>query len=101
MSCRPTRANAASARPVLAATRRAGVMLITVVSLLPLTLAACSHADEGLPTSSGGPVAETLPPPNAKRWSDPANWPEGKVPTAGANVVIGKGTDLLLDVSPP
>jgi hypothetical protein len=72
MSCRPTRANAASARLVLAATRRAGVMLVTVVSLSPLTFAACSRADEVLPTSSSsGAVAETTLPPNAKRWLAP------------------------------
>src|SRR5689334_22836436 len=98
MSRRSTRANAASARLVLAAARRASVMLVTVVSLS--SLAACSRDDQVLPTSSGGPVTDT-PPPNAKRWSDAANWPDGKVPTAGADVVIAKGTDLLLDVSPP
>jgi len=55
-------------------------------SFSPLTLAACSRADEVLPTSSSsGPVAETTLPPNAKRWLDPANWPEGKVPSAAGD----------------
>jgi cell migration-inducing and hyaluronan-binding protein len=34
-------------------------------------------------------------------WSDPATWPNGKVPVAGDQVTIAKGRDVLLDVSPP
>jgi hypothetical protein len=34
-------------------------------------------------------------------WSDPATWPDGEVPGAGAAVVIGEGMDVVLDVSPP
>ena len=35
------------------------------------------------------------------RWSDPATWPDKKVPGAGDNVTIGKDKDVVLDVSPP
>jgi hypothetical protein len=35
------------------------------------------------------------------RWSDPASWPDGKVPGAGDAVTIGKDKDVVLDVSPP
>ena len=35
------------------------------------------------------------------RWSDPASWPDGKVPVAGEAVTIGKGREIILDVSPP
>ena len=35
------------------------------------------------------------------RWSDPATWPNGKVPVAGDAVTIAKGKDVVLDVSPP
>src|SRR5690606_9965246 len=35
------------------------------------------------------------------RWSDPATWPNGKVPAAGDKVVIAKDKDVVLDVSPP
>src|SRR5687768_931839 len=35
------------------------------------------------------------------RWSDPATWPNGKVPVAGDAVNIAKGKDVVLDVSPP
>ena len=34
-------------------------------------------------------------------WSDPATWPDGKVPAAGDAVVIARGMDVILDVSPP
>ncbi len=34
-------------------------------------------------------------------WSDPATWPDGKVPVAGDKVTIEKGKAVLLDVSPP
>ena len=98
MSSRSARANVAGERSALAAARRASVMLVAVLSLS--ALAACSRDDEVLPTSSDGPGTET-PPPNAKRWSDPANWPDQKVPAAGADVVIPEGVDLVLDVSPP
>jgi hypothetical protein len=37
----------------------------------------------------------------ATKWSDPASWPNGKVPGTGDMVVIGKDRDIILDVSPP
>ena len=35
------------------------------------------------------------------RWSDPATWPERKVPAAGDKVTIARDKNVLLDVSPP
>jgi len=35
------------------------------------------------------------------RWSDPASWPDGKVPREGDAVTIGRDRDIVLDVSPP
>ncbi len=35
------------------------------------------------------------------RWSDPAAWPDGRVPSAGAEVTIARDMNVLLDVSPP
>jgi cell migration-inducing and hyaluronan-binding protein len=35
------------------------------------------------------------------RWSDPAAWPDRKVPAAGDKVTIEKGKEVVLDVSPP
>ncbi len=34
-------------------------------------------------------------------WSDPATWPDRKVPKAGDKVTIESGKDVVLDVSPP
>jgi cell migration-inducing and hyaluronan-binding protein len=39
--------------------------------------------------------------PAAGRWSDPATWPDRKVPAAGDKVTIERGQEVLLDVSPP
>jgi cell migration-inducing and hyaluronan-binding protein len=39
--------------------------------------------------------------PAASRWSDPATWPNRKVPVAGDAVTIEKGKAVVLDVSPP
>ncbi len=35
------------------------------------------------------------------RWSDPAAWPDGQLPAAGANVLIPAGRHVLLDTTPP
>jgi cell migration-inducing and hyaluronan-binding protein len=35
------------------------------------------------------------------RWSDPAAWPDGKVPSEGDAVTIARGMDVVLDVDPP
>jgi cell migration-inducing and hyaluronan-binding protein len=37
----------------------------------------------------------------ATNWSDPASWPNSKVPAAGEKVIIGKDRNVVLDVSPP
>jgi hypothetical protein len=34
-------------------------------------------------------------------WSNPATWPNGKVPVAGDKVTIAAGQNVVLDVSPP
>ncbi len=40
-------------------------------------------------------------PVKATRWSDPATWPDHKVPVGGDKVDIPKDKNVLLDVSPP
>ena len=37
----------------------------------------------------------------AARWSDPASWPDRRVPRAGDKVTIAAGKHILLDVTPP
>src|SRR6201985_964183 len=38
---------------------------------------------------------------SAKRWSDPATWPDKKVPGKDAVVTIERDMNVVLDVSPP
>src|SRR5579862_8022001 len=38
---------------------------------------------------------------SAKRWSDPATWPDKKVPGKDALVTIDRDMDVVLDVAPP
>jgi cell migration-inducing and hyaluronan-binding protein len=54
-----------------------------------------AHADAGS-GSDGLPAAG-----RRVRWSDPAAWPEGKVPRAGDAVTIARDMDVVLDVDPP
>ena len=35
------------------------------------------------------------------RWSDPATWPNNRVPVAGDQVTIASGQEVILDISPP
>jgi G8 domain len=37
----------------------------------------------------------------ATKWSDPASWPNKKVPAKGDKVEIASGKNVILDVSPP
>jgi cell migration-inducing and hyaluronan-binding protein len=39
--------------------------------------------------------------PAVSRWSDPATWPDKKVPAKDAVVTIAKDMNVILDVSPP
>jgi cell migration-inducing and hyaluronan-binding protein len=53
----------------------------------------------------GGAVVKaqqkTSTPASAKRWSDPATWPDKKVPGRDAVVTIERDMNVVLDVSPP
>src|SRR6266853_5080638 len=46
-------------------------------------------------------VQAQSPAAKATKWSDPATWPDRKVPVAGDKVTIAEGKDVVLDVSPP
>src|SRR5690606_7264471 len=54
------------------------------------------HARAAAPAADAAPVAM-----RTVRWSDPAAWPGGKVPGEGEAVTIARGTEVVLDVSPP
>ena len=96
MFCRSARHCWPSTRSAVFVWRRGAPLLVAL--MMSSVAAACAHDELTLPTDQADPVAET--PPNAKRWSDPATWPDQHVPAGGADVVIPKGTDVLLDVSP-
>ena len=72
-----------------------------LVSLLvPLLFATAAeaqdaHAHMDMPAKAASSAAQ------ASRWSDPASWPDGKVPGAGDAVTIERGRNIVLDVSPP
>ncbi len=76
---------------------RAHLAFCVRLGVLCSALFACSAED------ANGPVDPGPEPPlsPAVRWSDPAAWPGGQVPAAGAAVTIPEGRTLLLDVSPP
>src|SRR6202008_394594 len=46
-------------------------------------------------------VAQAQPSATATNWSDPASWPNRKVPIAGDKVTVGRDRNVVLDVSPP
>jgi cell migration-inducing and hyaluronan-binding protein len=64
-------------------------------SLLPMFLAVSVFAVLGSREGQAQSAAR------ATKWSDPASWPNKKVPAAGDKVEIASGKEVLLDVSPP
>ncbi|MEO6389377.1 MAG: G8 domain-containing protein [Croceibacterium sp.] len=54
-----------------------------------------SHAHMDMPAQGSSAAAR------ASNWSDPASWPDGKVPQAGDAVTIARGKNIVLDVNPP
>src|SRR5690606_38610394 len=68
------------------------LLAFRLVSLLPafLIISVFLGAQEG----RAQPAGQSL-------WSDPATWPNAKVPVAGDKGVIARDKDVLLDVSPP
>jgi len=68
---------------------------VVLYSLIPAFLAvsvfAVLGAQEGRAQSAAKPM----------NWSDPATWPNRKVPAAGDKVDIASGKEVILDVSPP
>ena len=63
-----------------------------------------AHAPYGGALSAASvlnPQPSPPPPTPTRAWSDAAGWPEGRLPSAGDDVVIQAGEVVLLDVSPP
>ncbi|HEY6817099.1 MAG TPA: G8 domain-containing protein [Croceibacterium sp.] len=53
------------------------------------------HAGMAMDVAAPAAIVRTV------TWSDAAAWPSGKVPAAGEEVTIPRGTEVVLDVSPP
>jgi len=77
--------------------------LLLLAALLPASLLGAG-AEAGAQETHAHMDMPAQAPPSAvhrSRWSDPASWPDGKVPRAGDAVTIGRDRDIVLDVSPP
>jgi len=81
--------------------------LLLFASVLPATMIAGTgsgaaaqesdaHASMAAEADASAPVAR-----KRSMWSDPASWPNGKVPAAGDAVTIGRDKEIVLDVAPP
>ncbi len=79
--------------------------LLRLSWLLPAALtlgaAAAASAQEDHAHMTMPAPAAASPAVGQSRWSDPKSWPDRKVPREGDAVTIGKGQDVVLDVSPP
>jgi hypothetical protein len=75
---------------VMSKKNRSGLFLPLIPVFLGVSVFAVLGASEGR--------AQSAKPTN---WSDPASWPNRKVPVAGDKVTIGKDRQVVLDVSPP
>jgi len=75
-------------------------LLCPAALLLGAGMAAGAQEDHAHAHGDAG--KERLPAAVKKgRWSDPASWPNGRVPGKGDAVMIGRDMDVVLDVSPP
>ena len=73
-------------------------LLAPVSLLLGMAPEACAqetHAQMDMPAQAPASAV------HRSRWSDPASWPDGKIPREGDAVKIGRDRDIVLDVSPP
>ncbi len=68
------------------------------VPLLMATGGIATAQDHGHDTAAETAPAEIT---RTVKWSDRSAWPSGKVPVAGDEVTIPRGTEVVLDVSPP
>jgi hypothetical protein len=80
--------------PLTPSTLRSTLRSTLAAATLLAALAACGQESATAPTRVEPALATA-------RWSDPASWPGGVVPAAGADVTIPAGRGILLDVSPP
>ncbi|HEY5412571.1 MAG TPA: G8 domain-containing protein, partial [Caulobacteraceae bacterium] len=78
--------------------------LLLLALLVPVSLLLGMGAEAGAQETHAQMDMPAQAPASAvhrSRWSDPASWPDGKVPRDGDAVTIGRDRDVVLDVSPP
>src|SRR3954471_4850611 len=91
MLCRCGCWSASSAEGDSVSTRHRSFLLASLLSaFLVVSAFAVVQAQEGRSPSA-----------KPARWSDPATWPDRRVPRAGDKVTIAADKDVVLDVSPP
>src|SRR4029434_9386652 len=76
--------------PVMSKRKRSLFLMSLISASLLVSVVAVMHAQ-----NAGAPAAK------ATNWSDPATWPNRKVPVAGDKVIIEKDKQVVLDVTPP
>src|ERR1700744_1051301 len=75
--------------------------LCLLLSAAPLFgMATAAYAQDDHAHMAMAPAASPAVAMKTVRWSDPAAWPDGKVPGADAAVTIESDKDVLLDVAP-
>src|SRR6187200_2607891 len=76
--------------PVMSKRKRSFFLMSLIPASLLIGAFTFMHAQ-----NAGAPAAK------ATNWSDPATWPNRKVPVAGDKVVIEQNQQVVLDVTPP
>ncbi|MGE0554286.1 MAG: G8 domain-containing protein [Gemmatimonadales bacterium] len=79
---------------------RAVAIRLRLTLATSILVAGCATEDTTEPNSPP-PSPPPAGPATTFDWSDPAAWPGGSVPAAGADVMIPAGRTIVLDVSPP
>jgi cell migration-inducing and hyaluronan-binding protein len=72
---------------------------VLLLGLSPAARAQEAHAHMDHEAGSGADTTPVVA--RTMRWSDPATWPDGKLPEEGAAVSITRDMNVILDVSPP
>ncbi len=80
---------------LLLCTRLVPASLLLATSAAAAAQGGEDHAHMATDVAAPGAITRTV------KWSDPSAWPSGKVPAAGEQVTIPRGTEVMLDVSPP
>src|SRR5690606_6389103 len=78
-----------------------GVLSASLMLAAPRAAAQDSHAHDHAGAVPDAPADTPASAVRTVRWSDPAAWPDGKVPGEGAAVTIPRDLDVTLDVDPP